>query len=56
MSVLKSIVMNADLSCVYTVPHVRMHMGLTSVTKHLDSLETTVNSTLMNVSMEVSVY
>ena len=42
------------------VPLVRMLVGLTSVTVHLDSLETTVNSTLMNVpvshvSMEVYV-
>ena len=51
--------MNVDLSCVYVVLHIRMHVGLISVTKNLDSLETTVNSTLMNVlcsrvSMEVS--
>ena len=53
--------MNVDLSCVYVVPHIRMHVGLISVTKNLDSLETTVNSTLMNVpvrhiSMEVFVW
>lgn len=50
--------MNVDPSPVYMVPHVRMLSGLTSVTVHLDSLEITVNSTLMNVpvsrvSMEV---
>ena len=43
------------------VPHVRMLLGLTSVTMYLDSLVTTVNSTLMNVpvspvSMEVCVW
>jgi hypothetical protein len=31
------------------VPCIRMLLGLTSVIMHLDCLETTVNSTLMNV-------
>ena len=53
--------MNVDPSHVYMMPCVRMLLGLTSVTVHLDSLETTVNSTLMNVpvshvSMEVYVW
>ena len=41
--------MNVDPSCVYMVPYDRMLLGITSVTVRLDSLETTVNSTLMNV-------
>lgn len=50
--------MSVDPSPVCTAPRVRMLSGLTSVTVHLDSLETTVSSTLMNVpvsrvSMEV---
>lgn len=49
---------NVDPSPAYMVPHVRMLLGLTYVTVHPDSLETTVSSTLMNapvsrVSMEV---
>lgn len=49
---------NVDPNPVYMVLRVRMLSGLTSVTVHLDSLEITVNSTLMNVpvshvSMEV---
>ena len=43
--------MNVDPSCVYMVPYDRMLLGLTSLTVRLDSLETTVNSTLMNVSV-----
>lgn len=53
--------MNADPSLVSTVPHVRTLQGATPVTVHLDSLESTVNSALMNVkvsrvSMEVYVW
>ena len=53
--------MNVDLSLVYMVPHVRMLLGFTSVTKCPYSLETTMKSTLMNgsashVSMEVYVW
>ena len=49
-----------EIDDVYVVMCVRMLLGLTSVTLHLDSLETTVNSILMNVpvshvSMEVYV-
>lgn len=52
--------MNVDPSQVCMVPCVRMLLGLTSVNVDLGSLETTVNSTLMNVpvshvSMEVCV-
>jgi hypothetical protein len=46
-------------SHVYMVPLVRMLMGLTSITVHLDSLETIVNSTLINMSashISVEVY
>ena len=35
------------------VPCVRILLGLTSLTVHLDSLETTVNSTLMNVPVSL---
>ena len=41
--------MNVDPSCVYMMPCVRMILVLTSVTVFQDSLETTVNSTLMDV-------
>jgi hypothetical protein len=49
-----------EIDDVYVVMCVRMLLGLTSVTLHLDSLETTVNSILMNVpvshvSMEIYV-
>ena len=52
---------NVDPSHVYMVPCVRILLGLTSLTVRLDSLETTVNSTLMNVpvihdSVEVFVW
>lgn len=52
--------MNVDPSQVCMVPCVRILLGLTSVNVDLGSLETTVNSTLMNVpvshvSMEVCV-
>jgi hypothetical protein len=58
VSVLKSVLVvtlswkliNRVLSHVYMVPLVRMLVGLTSVTVHLDSLATTVNSTLMCAS------
>ena len=45
----------------YMVPHVRMLLGLLPIIVHLDSLGTTVNSTLENVrvshvSMEVYVW
>lgn len=43
--------MNIDPTHVYLVPCVKMFLGLTFVTVHLDSLETTVNSTLMNVTV-----
>lgn len=53
--------MNVDPCHVYVVLCFKMLLGLTSVTVHLESLETTVNSTLMNVpvrhiSMEVFVW
>ncbi|EDM18145.1 rCG40590 [Rattus norvegicus] len=53
--------MNVDPSYVYRVPQIRMLLGLTSLTMHLDSLEIPVNSTLMNVpvsrtSMKVYVW
>ena len=44
---------NVDPSYVYMVPRVRILLGLTSLTVHLDSLETTVNSTLMNVPVSL---
>ena len=67
MSVLKSVLVvtlswkliNRVLSHVYMVPLVRMLVGLTSITVHLDSLETIVNSTLINMSashISVEVY
>jgi hypothetical protein len=43
--------MNVDPSCVYMMSGVRMLLGLTSVTMYLESLETTMNSTLMNGSI-----
>lgn len=53
--------MTVDPSHVYMIPRIRKLVGLTSVTVHLDSLKTTVNSTLMNVlvshvSMELYVW
>lgn len=49
---------NVDSSYVYILPCARMLLGPTSVTVHLDPLEITVNSTLVNgsvshISMEV---
>ena len=43
--------MGVDLSHVYMVPQVRMLLGLTFVIVLMDSLETTVNSALINVSI-----
>ena len=40
--------------CLHDAPYVRMLLGLTSVIVHLDFLETTVNSTLMNVQSATS--
>jgi hypothetical protein len=41
--------MNVHTSHVYTVPRVRMFLGLTSVTTLMDSLGTMMKSALMNV-------
>ena len=46
--------MNVDPCHVYVVLCFKMLLGLTSVTVHLESLETTVNSTLMNVQSATS--
>lgn len=43
--------MNVDPSHGYMVPHASIYMGLNSVTVYPHSLETNVNSTLMNVSV-----
>lgn len=52
--------MTVDPHLVYMFPHIRMFLELTSVTINLDSLETSVNVTLMIipvslVSMEICV-